>query len=249
MQSRNFLEADKIQRKIKKLKTKQLSSHKSALKSRQKSDLEILEESHSKEISEFNELWDQKFEQYKEACMQGEKELKDRQKEVLEEEREKLTNSVPVIPKHSSQILNLQKIQDAVIRQKEYREAHTLQVQLDGLVEGNQEKWQEERNDKIQRAISQLVSKQEFEVQNYRKKALSGFNELKKQKASELEALFKRYNNAKQDLLGHQKIENSRLEMTMKVTSDLNTVSKLMTSRSTVLERFTPHASIDGFNS
>ena len=123
------------------------------MKSRQKSDLEILDESHTKEVSEFNELWDQKFAEYKEACMQGEKDLKERQTEEYETEQEKLYNSIPVIPKYSSEILNLQKIQDAVIKQKEYKEAHSLQVQLDGLLEGNQEKWQEERQAKNKKKL------------------------------------------------------------------------------------------------
>ena len=207
----------------------------------------MLEESHEREITEFNQLWDQKFDEYKAACKQGEEALRQRQAETYASERERLAANLPAIPKHSSQILNLQKIQDAVIRQKEYKEAHTLQMQLDSLVENNQGRWQDDRNEKIDRMLGQLVKRHEVELKSYRAKAISGFNELKKQKAHELEALHKRYTNCRKELVGQQKLECSRLEMSMRVTNNLETVSKMMTSRSSVLERAASQASIEDF--
>ena len=241
MAQKQFLKADQISNKIKKLKAKELRAHKKGIQLRQMEDLQMLEDSHRREIADFNQIWNEKFEEYKEACRNGEVDLKEKQQESFKARREELMNKVPVIPKHSSRILDLRKMQDAVIKQKDYKEAHSLQVQLDGLQDGNQEKWQEERNEKIEKKLAEMARKQEVEVDNYRKKALSGFNELKKLKSAELEALVKRYNNAKQDLMGAQKIENSRLEMSMRVCSDVKTISKIMNTRT---ERFTPHASI-----
>lgn len=239
------------------LREKQLKSAKSVIKQRQKTDLQILEESQEKETAELNSIWDDKFHQYRAACKAGEQELKKRQQEFYASEDERLSSTLPVLPKHSSELLNLRKMQELVIRQKEFREAHHLQQKLNELEGECQEKWLEERGEKIKKKLKKVTDAFEQEIQNYRQKAISGFNELKRQKARELNSIERRCSNLKQDMTGQQRIENSQMEMSRRAPLDTEAVSRMMTSRSVsrmatshsgFFDRATPHASAMGDN-
>lgn len=210
------------------------------LKQRQNEDLSVLTETNTKDLDEFNALWDRKFSQFKEACTKGEEDMKTKHREELVTEGESLQQTIPVIPKHSSEILNLQKIQDTVIRQKNYKEAHRLQRRLDELSEGKHEKWVDERNERIARQLDLVRKRHESEIQNFRKKAVAGFNELKRQKAKELEALFKKYNNNKQDLANLQKLENAQIEASRRPAFDTESFTRMLNSRSALVTRIIP---------
>lgn len=135
-------------------------------------------------------------------------------------------------------------MQELVIKNKEFKEAHNLQLQMDELAGSCQEKWTETRNETIKKKLENLEKSTNQELQNYKQKAVSGYNELKRQKAREVAAIERRYHNLQQDAAGQQRMENSKLEMSRSAAGGIETVSRLLTSRSGFLERFTPHTSV-----
>lgn len=72
--------------------------------------------------------------------------------------------------KQSAELLNLQKIQQQLAKQKEYAEAHQVQIKGNELVEQEREKYMQQRHKKIVSAEAKLIQKQQNEMGALRKK-------------------------------------------------------------------------------
>ena len=187
------MEAEKLKIRIKKLTAQHKQSIRASEESRKTSDQRELEAKYEQEKTELSESWILKMEEYSEACKTAEEELLIKQAEAINTEEENLNASLPALAKDCSQILNLRKIQSVCIQQEEFKEAHSIQVKLDKMVDTRQGKWNEERQGKLDRALNNFRRKQTTDMASFKKKMLSGFNDLNKQKALEFEALAKRY--------------------------------------------------------
>jgi len=115
-----------------------------------------------------------------------------------------------MIPKHSSEVLNLKRIQDTVVRNKEYKEAHTIQQKILELEEEERKTWGEERNAKIEQNMAALAKRHENEVNSFRKRAKTGFDEMNKEKSARLESLLKKYQNLRNEVKIAHKLEKNR---------------------------------------
>jgi hypothetical protein len=72
---------------------------------------------------------------FKQTSKDAEDQLVRRQALELENTKKSLEDSIPIIPKHSTELLNLKRIQDTLVRNKEYKEAHVVQQQMIELEE------------------------------------------------------------------------------------------------------------------
>ena len=88
------------------------------MRNKQTTDRAEIENLHSRDFEVFNESWDNRFEEYKQACIRAEEELKEKHQKELDVEKDRLEKTVPIIPKHSSEYLNLKRIMDNLVRQK-----------------------------------------------------------------------------------------------------------------------------------
>ena len=77
-----------------------------------------------------NSQWQEKLIAFKESCKDAEDQLAKRQANELETIKKNLEENLPIIPKHSTELLNLKRIQDTLVRNKEYKEAHFIQQQM-----------------------------------------------------------------------------------------------------------------------
>ena len=98
--------------RIKELRSKQSARMWEELMQRQESERQEVEQSHILEYQQFNKNWDEEA-----ARMQAEHErlvyeLENQHVKQLEENRQKLEGELPTMPKPSSEVLNLKKIQD-----------------------------------------------------------------------------------------------------------------------------------------
>ena len=115
----------------------------------------------------------------------------------LEENRNDLEKKLSINIKPSPELLNMRQIQANLAKQKEYSEAHKVQVRVQQLEREEQEKHLQSRMKKIAAAEAKLISKQQGEMNALRKRIDAGENEQKKQRALELERLLQRYQNVK----------------------------------------------------
>jgi hypothetical protein len=83
-----------------------------------------VEQAHIMEYQEFNKQWDDNLNQTEQQDQQAVGALEDKHVRELEENRQILEQTIPTTYKHSAELLNLQKIQQNLAKQKEYAEAH-----------------------------------------------------------------------------------------------------------------------------
>ena len=171
-----------------------------------------IESSYEEELKQFNDDWEDRMQKYKAKCQEDEDQLNQRQANEKETTTKTLEETIPIIPKHSSEFLNLKRIQDTLVRNKEYKEAHAIQQKMVELEEIEKQSWGEDRLTKIQQNLAALAKRQENEISSFRQKAKNGFEELKKQKAAKLESLIKKYQNLRKEIKIAHKLEKNRLD-------------------------------------
>jgi hypothetical protein len=135
-----------------------------------------------------------------------------KQSNEFETTKKQLEESIPVIPKHSPELLNLRRIQDTLVKNKEYKEAHLVQQQMIDLEERLKSTWGLERDSKIQQNLTALTKRQENEINSFKQKILAGAEELKKMKVTELEAIMKKYQNLRKEMKITHKLEKNRFD-------------------------------------
>ena len=196
---------------------------------------EALETRHMEEFKAFNDQWDEKMNKYREASEKQKEEMVSRHAQGYEEYRKKLEDEIPTIPKHAPGYLNQKRIQDSLVRQKNYQDAHFVQQKMMQMEQEEQSHWGDARSKQILMTLNTLRKQQAAEMKSLEKKVATGFSELKKLKAKEMEALIKRYQNLKKELANYQKIERNKLEgrHSMGTTVDLRSTRSLFSASGT----------------
>lgn len=159
-----------------------------------------------------NAQWQEKLTLFKQSCKDAEDQLMKKQQNENETNKIALEESLPIIPKHSPELLNLKRIQDTLVRNREYKEAHYVQQQMIELEEKLKQTWGLDRDAKIQQNLAQLAKRQENEMASFKQKILSGAEELKKMRSAEYESLLKKYQNLRKEIVITHKLEQNRFE-------------------------------------
>jgi hypothetical protein len=81
--------------------------------------------------------------------------------------------------------LNLKQIQGQLAKQKQYAEAHQVQIKAQQMDEEERERYMQQRHKKIVAAEATLIQKQTNEMSALRKKVETGMNERLKQREIE----------------------------------------------------------------
>jgi hypothetical protein len=136
----------------------------------------------------------------------------EKQEIEFEAVKKQLEETLPIIPKHSPELLNLRRIQDTLVKNKEYKEAHLVQQQMIDLEERLKSTWGLERDSKIQQNLAAVVKRQENELSSFKQKVLAGAEELKKMKANEIEGIVKKYQNLRKEMKITHKLEKNRFD-------------------------------------
>ena len=117
---------------------------------------------------------------------------------------ERLEKQVSLNPKPSSEILNMIKIQEGLIKQQDYGEAHKVQQRINQLTRNENINWDKERKRKIMQQESHLDKKHDIELSALKKRLNSIEDEMKVIRIAELENLLQKYQNAKKELQNYQ---------------------------------------------
>ena len=198
--------------RIKELKEQKKQMDLDELMTRQQNENIELEETHILEFNNFNQDWDKRMNAFQIHSTQLIKDLEGKHVERHEDWRNSLDDKIPVKFKPSSELLNLRRIQVNLAKQKEYKEAHQVQIRAQKLEKLEIGRYEEERNGKIMKSEEKLFQQQDNEMEALRKRIIAGENEQKKQRAIELERMFQRYQNVKKELENQHKMERIRLE-------------------------------------
>lgn len=208
-----YIEAEMAKHKKNELKNlaKKVEKEK-ALNNHLKEKVEV-EEAYLNEFNSFQKRWAKKLEKFEAKVEESRVEMLDHQKNQLEDAQNKVEEKYALAAKESNQtILNLQKIEKVLAKQKNYIDAQK-----------SREQWQEEKESLALRQKLEVEKKKaeifnEFEVKN--KKEVDEFIEkinemrvnLENERQRELDALLLKYDKIKGQLKSLQDSETKRLD-------------------------------------
>lgn len=198
--------------RVKELKKQLKERDNQELKLRHESDLAELEETHIHEFNNFNQEWDKIMHQFQVHAAELIKSLEEKHDQELEQEREQIIEKLGDRYKKSPELLSLLSTQKNLAKQKEYKEAHKIQIQAQELEQREQKKYYQDRQKRIEKFESKIIQSQEKEMESLRKRIIAGENEQKKERALKLERMFQRYQNSKAELEGQQKKDKNLLK-------------------------------------
>lgn len=96
---------------------------------------------------------------------------------MLQQERERIEQSLGTIFKPSSHLLNSRNVFDRLIKQKKYAEAHQLKGENEAAEVQEQARHMDMRETKVTKAMSKVLAKQKVEMAALEKKLVNQQNE------------------------------------------------------------------------
>ena len=203
VQEGKYLEAEEIKQKINDMKKNTNIQKTGELHENQIKEREILEGDYESERKELEEKWDKKIKEFVEEGKKQEKELIELHNKKMEEYISKLTSEYPKI-KYSTEYLNGRVQENKLAKQERYKEAAEKKILNDKMQQKENEKYEEERSENINKNAEALGIKQEQDVNVLRSRLARIYDLLVSKKDKALETLNNKYKNKKQELIGLQ---------------------------------------------
>ena len=211
-----YLEADEIKQKIEEMKKDSSYQKNDALYESQEKERQDLENDYETERRELEEKWDKKIQDFVEQGKKMEEELVEAHNKKMEEYITTLTTNYPRI-KYSPEYLNGRVQENKLAKQERYQEAAARKKINDQLQEQENEKYEFERSENINKNAEALGIKQEQDLNVVRAKLARNYDLLVSHKEKDLDRLDNKFKNKKQELVG---LQNRLLNISSNVNKD-----------------------------
>ena len=203
VQQGKYLEADQIKIKIEQMKKGKNTEKIGNLHENQVQERKNLENDYETERKELEEKWDKKIQEFVDLGKKQEKELVEVHNKKMEEYITKLTAEYPHI-KYSTEYLNGRLQENKLAKQERFMEAAQKKVQNDKLQQKENEKYESERSENINKNAEVLGLKQEQDLNVLRARLARIYDLMTSKKEKELEILDNKFKGKKQELIGNQ---------------------------------------------
>ncbi|CAG9325117.1 unnamed protein product [Blepharisma stoltei] len=213
-QAFKFAEAEQLKQQMIRLTNNESASRIQNTKTSHEAEQMEIEDNHLMEFQNINNAWEARIKEQRDYADQEINSMMSKHERDKVQEEAKLESLIPLKPKYSSELLNMIKIEEGLVRQKSYGEAHSVQQRISMLMMRENENWEKERKRKIKQHITHLENKQAIELQALRTRLRCAEDELNKSRIVELETLLQKYHNIKKDLHNYQVQEINRLKAT-----------------------------------
>jgi hypothetical protein len=200
----NFKKAHQLSKQIEEHLLKEEEKLCKDIQSKHENERIELEDSHLLEYQEFIASWDKRLSSHTKESDHQVFLMIEKQKREKIQLLERLDKQIPLTPKPSSELLNMIKIQEGLIKQKDYGEAHKVQERVIMITRTEKLNWDKERKRKIMQQEAHLDKKQEIELNALQKRLQTVEDEMKVVRTAELENLLQKYQNAKKELQNYQ---------------------------------------------
>ena len=174
-----YVEAEMAMNRIKELKKQLEAQNKEDISLRHQGDLTELEETHIAEFNEFNQDWDKRMNEFQQHSAQLLSALDEKHEQQYEEERKRLEENMPDLFKPSPSLIELQTQHKNLAKQKNYQQAHQIQIKANKLEAKERSKYNQGLDHKIDVQLKKLIKQQDMEVESLRKRIIAGENEQK----------------------------------------------------------------------
>lgn len=203
----NYVEAEKINDKIKQIKKSLADKKKRNLEAQHAQEMELLNNNEVKEMEAYSNAWDDKIKQFEQSSRKSEEEMNIRHKTEMETLAKQLEANVSNNIKYPPEYLHLRRSEMNLSKQQRFKEAEYVKQKRIAIERSESEKFKKQNNDKFKTKLEKLAHKQFLEKQALRKKIEATMNELEKErKAGELK-LSQKYVNRRNELEIQQKQE------------------------------------------
>ena len=216
VQEGKYLEAEEIKQKINAMKKGTNTQKQGVLHENQVKERETLEGDYESERKELEEKWDKKIQEFVEEGKKQEKELVETHNKKMEEYITKLTSEYPRI-KYSTEYLNGRVQENKLAKQERYKEAAQKKIINDKMQKKENEKYEQERSENINKNAETLGIKQEQDLNVLRARLARIYDLLVSKKDKALETLNNKYKNKKQELIG---IQTRQMNISLNANSD-----------------------------
>ena len=203
VQEGKYLEAEEIKQKIKDMKKDNNSQKVGELHESQVKEIQTLEGDYETERKELEEKWDKKIQEFVDDGKKQEKELVETHNKKMEEYITKLTSEYPRI-KYSPEYLNGRLQENKLAKQERFTEAAQKKALNDKLQKKENEKYESERSENINKNAEILGLKQEQDLNVLRARLARIYDLMTSKKEKELETLDNKFKGKKQELIGNQ---------------------------------------------
>jgi hypothetical protein len=206
VKEKRYDEADTIQTRINYLKKASVERKKRDLSAVHANEMDSLEQTYRKEVDEFNEIWDKKFSDFEEESANWEEQLRGKHAKETEEFEANIEKKL-VKPggKQSKDLLQLKALEDALVKQERYKEAHHIKKKVDNKERDDSERFDREKNEKVLTVTENLKAKQALEYNALRQKIETQTEVLRKDKEHGFTNLLNKFKNKKFELELQQK--------------------------------------------
>ena len=211
-----YLEADEIKEKIEAMKKDSSYQKNDALYENQEKERQDLENDYESERRELEDKWDKKIQEFVESGKKMEEDLVELHNQKMEEYVTTLTKNYPRI-KYSPEYLNGRVQENKLAKQERYKEAAARKKINDELQEQENEKYEYERSENINKNAESLGIKQEQDLNVLRARLARNYDLLVSHKDKELDRLDNKYKNKKQELVG---LQNRLINISSNVNKD-----------------------------
>ena len=203
VQEGKYLEAEDVKQQINNLKKGSNNQKKTSLHEDHVKNRETLEGDYETERKELEEKWDKKIQAFVDDGKKQEKELVELHNKKMEEYITKLTSEYPRI-KYSTEYLNGRVQENKLAKQERYKEAAQKKIINDKMQQKENQKYEQERSENINKSAETLGIKQEQDLNVLRGRLARDYDLLMSRKDKALETLNNKFKNKKQELIGVQ---------------------------------------------
>ena len=236
-----YLEAEEVRKKILSIKKDTNSQKKEELKSTLVQQRQTLEDQYKTERKELEEKWDKKIQDFVDLGKKQEKELVEIHNKKMEEFITKLTAEYPHI-KYSTEYLNGRLQENKLAKQERFVEAAQKKTINDKMQQKENEKYENERSQNINKNAETLGIKQEQDLNVLRARLARIYDLMTSKKQHELQTLDDKFKGKKQELIGTQQrqiniAENDNKERAMEGSNKLTKMALQNKKESETLEK------------
>ena len=196
-----YVEADLTAKRLEKLKVQEGGRRIESLKAQHISERLVIEEAHQQEFEAFKGGWDARMDEFQAHARDLAGAMAERHDRELAKYRE-LVSSTRV--RFSKELLNLRAIQSSLAKQK-------VKVKADRLEAKELEIHRIKERAQTSLSENKFVQKQQQELRALQQRVKASGDDHKRRRREELQRLLLRYNNAKQALSKHHKLEVQRV--------------------------------------
>lgn len=205
--TKNFIDAEFAKQKVLQLKQVEKEKILNDMKFQHQEEVSNFEIERNNAFYEFNTEWDNNYNELMDKFVEFEERLKSQQQEDLNSKIVEFDKKFTPVVKPTSEILNLTKILNGLIRQKDYIKAQQIQVQIDKLSENDSSAYAIEKERRLQKEVEKIKQKhyQEYQVLVAKKELAEA--EYAKNRQLEFDKLVQGFKNRQKEIELHHSFE------------------------------------------